>query len=171
MKDPMPEATTPETLVTSRFPNRWALFPIGLLGILVTVQLVLFSMSRTDPSFAVEPEYYKKAVNWDQEMQQRAANSNLGWRSDVQFTGAAGGGQLRIALTDGQKIPITGAAIKAVAFPNARAAMIQQVPLKESEPGLYTGPLQLSTRGEWEVRLTAMHNGRTFTHSTRVQNP
>lgn len=167
----MSDATTRAPLTQGKFPNRWALFPIGLLGILVSVQAVLFSMSRTDPSFAVEPDYYKKAVNWDQEMRQRATNAQLGWQSQVHFTHLAGGAELRIMLEDAQKVPLTGAAIKVVAFPNARANLLQDVALKETEPGVYTGPIQLGVRGEWEVRLTAMRDGQTFTSSTRIDNP
>src|SRR5688572_28616544 len=110
---------------TGRFPNRWALFPIGLLGILVSVQAVLFSLSRNDPSFAVEPDYYRKAVSWDQHAKQLATSARLGWQPSFDVVSADGRASLRLTLVDKDAKPVADAAIGLTTFPNARANLIQ----------------------------------------------
>ncbi len=165
---PIVTSTDETALAPSRFPNRWALFPVGLLGILVTVQAVLFSLARTDPSFAVESEYYQKAVSWDQELSQRALNTQLGWLTSAQLTLDPPSTNLRVTLTDAESTPIVGATTKVTAFPNARASQIQHVSLHEAKPGVYVGPVQLVHLGEWEIRVTAERGGRTYTSAVRV---
>ncbi len=165
---PIVTSTDEAARMPSRFPNRWALFPVGLLGILVAVQAVLFSLARNDPSFAVESEYYQKAVGWDQELDQRALNTQLGWLTSVKLTLAPATANLLVTLTDAESSPIVGAATKVTAFPNARASQIQQVSLHETGPGVYVGPVQLVHLGEWEIRVTAEQGGKIYTNALRV---
>ncbi len=152
----------------SRFANRWAFFPVGLLGILVSIQAGLFSISRTDPSFAVESEYYQKAVSWDQEAKQRSVNAGLGWHVSPQLIIEKQGARLGIQLTDDTSQVISGAAVTVVAFPNARASQVQQLALRETEPGHYVAPIHLLHGGEWEIRLKVVRGGQTYTHVSRV---
>lgn len=149
-----------------RFPNRWAFFPIGLLAILVSVQLVLFTLSRNDPSFAVEPDYYQKAVGWDDQQEQRQVNVELGWRAATVLHQTPTP-ELRVQLLDRAAQPVTGARVTAVAFPNARAALVQNLTLQEQETGTYTAPVQLVHPGEWEIRLNVTRGSETFTDVAR----
>lgn len=162
-------------LASGRFPNRWALFPVGLLGILVSVQAVLFSLSRNDPSFAVEPEYYQKAVRWDEQVEQRAANTRLGWKAAVVFGTPErkldAPALLQVTLLDADGRPLTDASVSATAFANARASDVRTLQLRPTEAGVYTGPVPVRFAGEWEVRLTAIRDGNTFTHTSRVTVP
>ncbi len=167
----MSETQQPPVLVNARFPNRWALFPVGLLGILVSVQAVLFSLSRNDPSFAVEPEYYQKAVSWDKQVEQRAHNARLGWQPAVEFTTKDGAPALQVTLTDATGAPVADAAVGAIAFPNARASAIQTPPFRQTTAGTYVAPLNVVIPGAWEVRLTASHADSTFTHTARLDVP
>lgn len=160
------EPTAAATARPERFPNRWALFPIGLLAILVSVQLVLLSLSRNDPSFAVEPEYYQKAVGWDRLQEQRQANAQLGWQATVILQTASP--ELSVQLRDGAGRPLTEARVTALAFPNARAALQQELTLSETSPGIYASPVRVIHPGEWEIRLTATRQSETFTHVARV---
>lgn len=150
-----------------RFPNRWALFPVGLLAILVSVQLVLFTLSRNDPSFAVEPEYYQKAVSWDQQQEQRQTNVELGWHTLVALEQGPTP-ELKVQLTDDAGKPLVQARVTAVAFANARAALVQELTLQEAPAGTYTTPLRLVHPGEWEIRLNVNHGNQTFTHVVRT---
>ena len=152
---------------TERFPNRWALFPIGLLGVLVSVQAILFSLSQNDPTFAVEPEYYQKAVNWNEHTAQRAVNQRLGWQASASVVTEGETPTLRVALKDDQGLPVTSAALGITAFPNARAAEMQTLSPRETQPGVYEAPVRLVLRGEWEIRLTARRGADTFTQTRR----
>lgn len=161
-------SASPSSTLLARFPNRWALFPVVLLGILVTIQAILFSLSRTDPSFAVEPEYYQKAVAWDAEMAQRSLNAALGWRSSARIVAQGKTANLYLTIEEPNGSPLTGAAIQATVFPNARAVQRKNVQPRETEPGVYTAALPFVHQGEWEVRLTATRASQTYTQTLRI---
>lgn len=161
-------STATSSALLARFPNRWALFPVVLLGLLVAIQAVLFSLSRTDPSFAVEPEYYQKAVAWDQEMAQRSVNATLGWRSSAQLVARGNSANLYLTLEEPNGSPLTGATIQATVFPNSRALQRESVRPQETEPGLYTAVIPFGHQGEWEVRLTANRASQTYTQTLRI---
>ena len=46
-------------------------WPIGIVAILlagVVGNLAVIVITKDDPSFSVEPDYYRKAVDWDERM-------------------------------------------------------------------------------------------------------
>ena len=47
-------------------------------------------ITSRDASFAVEPNYYAKALAWDQTMAQQARNEALGWSVSAQSSGRTG---------------------------------------------------------------------------------
>lgn len=151
----------------SRFANRWALFPVGLLGILVTVQVVLFRLSSGDSSFAIEPEYYQKAVNWDERMRERQASERLGWHADATIT-RGDNASLRVTLRDASGKPVDNATLSVDAFPNARAGEVQHLALQHTTAGVYESALRLIHAGEWEVRLVARTPSDTYTTTLRT---
>ncbi|HXS19354.1 MAG TPA: FixH family protein, partial [Polyangiaceae bacterium] len=61
----------------------WMFVPVGLLVVSATGWLSMVSIAVRDPGFSVERDYYKKASNFDQELDQRAHNAALGWRARV----------------------------------------------------------------------------------------
>ena len=61
----------------------WPVLVVGLLLVSVTANLVILFVATNDPSFAVEKDYYTKAVNWDEKRAQDARNLALGWNVDL----------------------------------------------------------------------------------------
>ena len=51
-----------------------------VLALTVAGNLWVMRIANADPSFSVEPDYYRKAVDWDSTMAQRARNEALGWQ-------------------------------------------------------------------------------------------
>lgn len=153
-------------------------WPIAMglvLAITVGVNLLVYRLAAGDPSVAVEPDYYDKAVHWDDELAQRRHNAALGWRSTVTLSPTAdGGGELRVRLTDSAGAPIHGAAVSAEAFPVARASQVARLDLAAAPAdaeGGYTAPLAIIRRGRWEVRLAVTHGGERFTATQQVELP
>lgn len=164
----MTSRDTLQTSTSSRFRDRWAWFPVGLLGLLVSVQVVLFRLSSGDQSFAIEPEYYQKAVDWDARAQAKQLSERLGWQAHSLIVPSAAGGTLRVSMTDASGQPIVAASVSVEAFPNARANQIQHVALQEVSPGIYENPLRVTHAGEWEIRVTAKRAPDTFAHTLRT---
>ncbi len=62
--------------------NKGVGWPIGVATILVLVvaaNVWVAIIANRDPSFAIEPDYYAKAVAWDSSMAQARHNATLNW--------------------------------------------------------------------------------------------
>ena len=65
----------------------WIGLVVALLALSVGVHAVLLIASINDPSFAVEPDYERKARNYDEIQRQREASRALGWMADLTWDG------------------------------------------------------------------------------------
>ena len=154
------------------FLARWG-WPIGIATVLLTSagsNLYVMMIAKEDPAFAVEPDYYKQAVDWDAHMAQEKANAALGWQANAALTLAVPGtaGELAVSLIDAQGQPLAGAQVTAEAMHNARASQRYEVALHEASPGRYAAAIDAHRPGEWEVRLTVLRAGQRFTHVARL---
>jgi len=109
-----------------------------------------------DPNFALEPNYYDKAVHWDRSQAEARHNSELGLKIELVAPlamGADGKVDVRFSVKDRRDLAFSGAEVEVEAFPNAFASRVEHVNLRETEPGLYTGELARGVRGLWELRI------------------
>lgn len=159
----------------SRSPKRepgayWAFVPAGLLITMLAGLLTLATIAADDPSFAVESDYYKKAVSWDRELEQQGENARLArkvtleTRSLPKQTVA-----LALRVTDARGEPLDGAKVELEAFPNARAGQRQRLVFTEGLHGAYSAELPLTRTGLWELRLTVSRGEDRTTHVMRVE--
>ena len=143
---------------------RW---PIGITTLLVVFAAANIEMMRIasdDPSFAVEPNYYQKAVAFDSTMAQERRNVALGWVATTSLANRT----IAVTLRDSVGAPVTGAKLRVDARFNARANDVLQAALVERAPGRYEGSIAASRSGEWEVRVEATRNAERFTARTRT---
>lgn len=147
---------------------RWPLFIVGLLAAQVLLGIFFFWQATSDPSFAVEENYYQKGVEWDSKMAQDRANARLGWIAQV--TVAPGDpATLEVTLRDGRGEAISEAQVSIETFHNIRAGDILRAGLSETTPtGIYRAELPMNRPGIWEVRITAVKASATFTHTART---
>lgn len=148
-------------------------WPVGvsvILGLTVAANLWVMKVANGDPSFAIEPDYYKKAVNYDSTMAQERTNATLGWIVGTQFAPIGDGKatKLTVTLRDAQAVPLSGARVAIMTRFNARANDTLTAVLTEAQPGLYTAALPIAHTGEWEVRVDATRDGAKYSSSTRV---
>lgn len=149
--------------------NFWALVPVGILGAGLLGLGTLAFVAGSDPSFALESDYYQKAVRWDEQQAQLAENARLGWQLELRV--APGGAKLvaEIARRDGA--PVSEAKVVAEAFANARAADVRTLRFSESAPGTYEAELGRARPGLWELRFTVERGAERFTHVARPMLP
>jgi hypothetical protein len=134
----------------------WAYVPALLLGTMLIGLGTMAYVAIDDPSFALESNYYDKAVHWDQN-QQRARDSqalglNLALGAPLSVS-KAGKVTVQLRVTDRATVAFSGADVALDAFPNAYANRVQRLILHEVEPGLYVGELSQGVRGLWELRV------------------
>jgi hypothetical protein len=147
---------------------RWPALIIGALVIHVVVSLATVVIATSNPSYAVEEDYYRKALAWDSRRAQERHNLELGWQLDFEVTPAPAAGinpQLVVRLADANGQPLDGARVAVAAFHNARADQIVRAELTATGGGAYACPLAMSRPGRWELRFDVDRGGEHFTRS------
>jgi len=144
----------PGTLSTLRVP----LLVGGIMAACLTSTGALIYMAERDRTFAVEPNYYAKALAWDRDHQAALRSRALGWNAVPRIQR----GELVVTLTDREARPVHGAVVGAEVFASIRAAVRTQLALTESVPGEYRTVLPTGPSGLWRVNLTAQHGEDRF---------
>lgn len=151
----------------------WPLAVTAILGVTVAANIWLIRLANSDPSFAVEENYYERGVRWDDELAQRAHNQALGWKVVATMSpgGKASGELLHIALTDSAVMPIEGASIVVKAVHVARAGEPVEVTLAPLAPGEYEAAVPVRRAGLWELRIDVRRGTERFTATERLDVP
>lgn len=131
---------------------RWPLAVVGILGVSLTVCAITVVAAVSDPSYAIEDDYYQRAVDWDHERDLQAASDRLGWRADVIVSDD---GIITAVMTDANDQPIDNAAVRVTTFHHARRGLAQDLTLQPRGNGRYVGTLAQPRSGQWQVRLRA----------------
>jgi nitrogen fixation protein FixH len=145
-----------------------------MLGLHASIWVVFALVASRNPTFAVEPDYYRKAINWDATQAIDRASKALGWTVDLETSPTAGeSGDRRVScrFKDREGNPIEGAQVELVAFPHARATERQTLLLADERGGLYAATAKMKRAGLWEFRLTVRRGPQTFTHVERREVP
>jgi nitrogen fixation protein FixH len=148
----------------------WAWVPALLLGSMLLGLGVLAYIATDDPHFALEPNYYDKAVHWDRTQREARDSEALGFQLALPTTlalSADGTLELELRVTDRERAALSSAAIEVEAFPNAYASRVEHVTLREAAPGVYRGRLRGQARGLWELRFRITAGGLHFHQSLR----
>ena len=143
-------------------------WPVGitlLLTVFVGGNLMMMHVAGNDPSFAVEPDYYKKAVAFDSTMAEEQRSVALRWTAAA----AIARGTLVVTIVDSLLAPVTSANVTVQARFNARANEVLADTLVERSPGRYVAALDARHTGEWEVRIDARRGREHFVTSVRTE--
>ncbi|HEV8247643.1 MAG TPA: FixH family protein [Polyangiaceae bacterium] len=142
--------------MTTGAQNHWAYVPIGMIAAMLLGLGSLARIAVNDPGFAVEKDYYKKALSWDGEMAQQADNQRLGWQTELDVDAFSPlGSSVTIRIRDGKGEPVRGAAVQVEAFPNARASELLHARFEALRDGNYRAQMPLDRSGLWEFRVSA----------------
>lgn len=149
----------------------WPIAIAAILGTTVAANFWVLYVANRDPSFAIEKDYYQKALRWDDEMAQEARNTALGWRLSPTLTPiAADGATLTVQLTDSAGATLDGAKVTVAALHNAHAGTVLDATLApaSSGRGAYEVHLPMHRAGEWELRFEAVRGTDRFTAVRRL---
>ena len=149
----------------------WPGLVIGLLAMQVLMCLIAFSFATGDPSHAIEPDYYKKALNWDQTQAQKRAMAALGWSVAVSQVELRPTGErvLRFALHDKRGAAVSGATVTADYFHHARANQRETLSTTAVADGEYDAAIRMDRVGIWEFRITARLAGETWSETRLIR--
>ncbi len=146
----------------------WLVF--GLLAMNFTIVGTTVTLATSDSHFAVEPDYYQRAVDWDLSQAELGASAALGWRATIDAADARSATGMRtvtVRVVDRRGAPIAGASVDAVVFHHGHAANRLHASLIERGPGVYQGEVGLLDGGVHEVRLAVNRGAERFVASFR----
>lgn len=140
----------------------WIIGP-ALVGLITVSTMIgaaaLIYHAHADSSFAVEDDYYDKAVHWDASAAQKQRSAELGWRLNID---TSSNGSLRLTLVDGIGVPIEGATVTVEAFHNARSGDRLRLTPVGAGGGVYQQTAAFDRPGLWEFRVVAQRGADTF---------
>jgi nitrogen fixation protein FixH len=138
----------------------------ALIGLnFCVVGLTVHLSSRRASSHAVEPDYDRTALNWNQSARQMAHNRELGWSLLItEITRNS----IAVSLTGRDGQAIKDAKVSLQAFHHAHARNRLHADLAEID-NLYRGSVVIDTPGLWEFRFTVKSGPEKFTTTlTRI---
>jgi nitrogen fixation protein FixH len=147
----------------------WPIAVAAILGLTIAANVWLIRVANGDPAFAIEPDYYRRAVHWDDEMAQRRHNAELGWSITPTLSLARENGVLNVELLDREGAPLAGANVDVVAVHNTRAATPLSARLTDGGRGLYHVALAADRPGLWQLRFDIRRGAERFTADLRVE--
>ena len=153
--------------------KRGSWWPIGITAVLATTvaaNVWVATIASDDPSVAIEPDYYTKAIAWDSTLAQARTNATLGWRLTPTLgpIGPEGRARLRTTLTDSTGTPISNADVRVIALQVARANEVHRAALAASAAGVYETQVDARRPGQWELRFEVTSGSAHFTDIARV---
>jgi len=141
----------------------------GALVLHVVVSLGVVFFTATDASYAVEEDYYEKAINWDKKRAQDRTNNELGWSLTFSAEPPSTPGEqprIDVRLTDANGEALAGATISLETFHKAHSNEIIRLEIGAAEEaGLYTAWPQMRSNGLWELRFTVDRGKEHFTRA------
>ncbi len=143
----------------------WPVGLIALLAVSAAANIVFMLVATGDPSFAVERDYYRKAILWDEAMAQAERNGALGWSVTPRLEPVPGSPRLMTLwahVTDPTGAGLRDAVVRVEAFHGARAGQVLDATLRPGEGG-YVVTLPMARPGLWELRFRVERDGAVFT--------
>lgn len=143
----------------------WPFVIAGALALHVLVMGAMVYFATSNESYAVEPDYYAKALAWDERRAQDRANTELGWQLEFTVEPAAAGQDptLHVELTSADGEPVTDAVVAVEAFSNARRDDILTATANPTDAG-YQTTMPMHRDGLWEFRFTVTRGDDLFTY-------
>jgi hypothetical protein len=149
----------------------WPTLIIAVLAGNLALGVFLFRLANDDAHFAVEPDYYRRAVGWDSTQAQARHNRDLGWTIQPTLGPLvlAGTTPLILAVLDAAGQPVEGARVTLEARHVAHAGEVVTAALAPAGPaGRYAAPLALARAGLWEFRVAVSRGAERFTDDLRL---
>jgi hypothetical protein len=145
----------------------WIMVPVVLLGASFVGLVSLAVIASSDPSFAVERDYYQRAVAWDDHLAELAESARLGWAIAVVIRPQRGGAELTASLLDRNGQAVHDAKLSLEAFHNARRNLALLVDLEPDRHGRYRRFVPMHKSGLWEFRFRAKRADTRFVQTLR----
>ena len=147
----------------------WPLAVIAVLVATLGLYVFLYRVAAGPGASAVEPDYYRRAVQWDSTMALEKESGALGWQLSVQVGPMSRDGRaaLLARFSDRSGAPLDSLVVRVEAIHNLDAGHPREAVLAAAGPGAYSARLPLGRPGQWELRLDARRGRDRYVASVR----
>lgn len=160
-----------EARASARAGRRWAAAIVTVLGATMAVNFWMLQVAARDGGVNAEPDYYRKAIDWDAAQARAAASAALGWSAAVTPVARQGRAvAFRIALAGRDGVAIAGARVTVRARWNGDATNAVQGVAVAAGDG-YALTLPLAQGGLHELRVEAVRGGDAFETTVKLDVP
>ena len=149
-------------------------WPIGVAAVLtLTVAANIYVMVRAndDPSVAIAPDYYQRAVRFDADQALRQRSERLGWRVTLGAARmSASEATVTAVLVDSTGAPVHDAIVRIAAHAVARS---NDVFTATATPAgdRYLAVLPVNRGGLWDMDVEAVRGSERFVATQRLDLP
>lgn len=141
----------------------WKYIVIALLGMNVVVVGITIRLAGGSDRSVPEPDYYAKALRWDDHQRQLEQNARLGWRvSWITAAPEASARRVSIQVLDASGAPLQNADVRIRIFHNADASRRLEADCPEVRPGVYAVVLPAQRSGLWTVHAEIVRGPDRF---------
>lgn len=148
----------------------WGSIVVGFLALQVLIGVAAIFLATGDPSVAVVPDYYEKAIKWDEYVALQTQSDRLGWQvgTEIAPTGKSLQSQyVMLYLRDAQGRPLSDLSGRVRVYHHARASQTEEVSIQPMSAGVYSAEVQMPRDGLWEVELDVQGTeGQRFVKTT-----
>ena len=142
--------------------KHWPFVIVGMLLFHATLILGTIAVVSARHDLYVEPDYYAKAVDWDNQREMREMAEKMGWAIDIGLQDDAenqSSKSMLVSITDRNNQPIDGALVELEAVHPAYANdRINRVLIGEGQ-GHYQKTIAINEPGFWKIKLSIRHQG------------
>lgn len=160
-------------MIRAALERRWAVVPVAMLAATLAFAAVAVSMAVGQPgATAVEPDYYRRGLHYDDYRRQVEQNGLLRWVVTPALSASPADprrARLEIAVADRHGVAITDAQVTAEVIPISNADRRVTLTLHEAGEGRYAADVPLRTGGQWEVRVEIRAGEQVFADRFRRQ--
>ncbi len=146
---------------------------VGLLGGHAVLILSAVTLAVGGTGRGVVPDYYERAVTFDQHKADLAASAELGWQVTIRpgsLVDAEGIRLIVVSLHDAENQPISDAEI-ALRLTRLADGQVEAMHLHavEDQPGQYQDVAELPMRGRYTAELLAERDGWRFIEIREIE--
>jgi nitrogen fixation protein FixH len=125
---------------------------LAFFGVVFTADGILIYLGSTSQDGLVTENYYQKGISYNDVIQSRKRQAELGWTFAMTAPEKAGINPLEIRLTDGDGKPLAGKQVEAELRRPAQKGYDLTFALKEVSPGIYRADVTLPLAGYWDLK-------------------
>jgi nitrogen fixation protein FixH len=148
----------------------------GLMLVVVAVNGVMIYLAVDTFTGLETPDYYRKGIHYNDDIEAARRQARLGWRAEVAFaadgTGrAAHEGRVTVDFSDRESRPVEGLEVKAMFVRPTQAGFDRTVTLAPDGDGRYAARIALPLPGQWQVRVVARRDDADYQAVKRILVP